>query len=368
MNARERFLATCRFEPVDRPFRWESLGFWPETLARWHQEGLPEEIDELLAFIHFDMDLRMIVTLGDYNNPGLCPVFEEKIIDETDHYRVRRDGVGNVIKEFKSGQSALPQFLEFPVRDLKSFEEMKWRLDSANPERLGNDWEYSSQVYNEAELPVFVYVCGLFGTARHLLGFENLMYAYYDMPDLLHAIAEQWVRLYTSLLERICASARIDAIDFWEDMAYRNGPMIGPSIFKEFMTPYYRRVIDCARSLGIEVFEVDSDGNIEKLIPLFLETGVNMLYPFEVQAGMDILDVRKRYGKNLIIQGGLDKRCLALGSEEITREVDAKVPAMLRSGGYIPSIDHSCPPDVSLKDFEFYLNYLRNTRIETAIA
>lgn len=359
MNARERFLAICRFEPVDRPFRWESLGFWPETIARWYQEGLPEDIEELTAFIHFGMDLRMVVTLGNFDNPGLCPAFEEEIIEETGQYRVRRDIVGNVIREFKNRQSALPQFLEFPVHDLRSFEEIKWRLDPANPDRLGSDWEYSSQVYNETEFPVFVYVCGLFGTARHLLGFENLMYAYYDMPELLHAIGEQWVTLYSALLEQICASAKIDAIDFWEDMAYRNGPMIGPAIFREFMTPYYKRLIDCARSLGIEIFEVDSDGNVEKLIPLFLDVGVNMMYPFEVQAGMDILAVRKQYGKRLIIQGGLDKRRLAFGPDEIRREVDGKVPAMLSGGGYIASLDHSCPPDVSLKDFEFYLDYLR---------
>ncbi|RJP23736.1 MAG: hypothetical protein C4520_05655 [Candidatus Abyssobacteria bacterium SURF_5] len=361
MNARERFLATCAFEPVDRTFRWESLGFWPETIARWHGEGLPEELDEALSFIHFGMDLRMMITLGNFDNPGLCPTFDEQVIEETDAYRIKRDAVGNVIKEFTSGQSALPQFLEFPVRDLSSFEEIKWRLDPSNPDRLGSDWEYSSYVFNESELPVFVYVCGLFGTARHLLGFENLMYAYYDQPQLIHAIGEHWVTLYTSLLEQICATAKIDAIDFWEDMAYRNGPMIGPSIFKEFMTPYYKRVIDCARSLGIKIFEVDSDGNIEKLIPLFLDVGVNMMYPFEVQAGMDILTVRKRYGKKLVIQGGLDKRTLAWGQDAIRQEVDSKVPALLYAGGFIPSLDHSCPPDVSLQDFEFYLQYLRES-------
>jgi uroporphyrinogen-III decarboxylase len=366
MNARERFMATCKFEPVDRAFRWESLGFWPETIERWHQEGLPEELDEALSFIYFGMDLRMMVTLGDFNNPGLCPTFDEQIIDETDAYRIRKDAVGNTIKEFKSGQSALPQFLEFPVRDLASFEEIKWRLNPSKPERLGADWQYASQVYNESDLPVFVYVCGLFGTARHLLGFENLMFAYYDQPQLLHAIGEQWVKLYTSLLEEICACAKIDAIDFWEDMAYRNGPMIGPAVFQEFMTPYYKRVIDCARSLGVEVFEVDSDGNVEKLIPLFLDVGVNMMYPFEVQAGMDVLDVRRRYGNKLVIQGGLDKRLLAFGPDAIKKEVDPKVPAMLKTGGYFPSLDHSCPPDVSLKDFEFYLDYLRKLGQETS--
>jgi len=152
----------------------------------------------------------------------------------------------------------------------------------------------------------------------------------------------------------------VDAVYLWEDMAYRNGPMISPAMFRTFMSPYYRRVIDCGRALGIEVFEVDTDGDCSLLIPLFLDAGVNMLLPFEVQAGMDIREVRARYGRRLIIEGGLDKRALARGQDAIRAEVDAKVPALLRDGGFIPAIDHLVPPDVSLADFEFYLRYLRD--------
>ena len=358
MTARERFIATAKFEPVDRPFRFETLGFWPETIERWHKEGLPEWAEELSALIHFGMDLRMLVTIGNFEDPGLRPRFEEEVIEETKHYRIRKLQSGEVIKEFKGGQSALPQFLEFPVKDMASFEEIRPRLEPST-ERLGSDWEYSSQVYNDTDMPVFVYTCGLFGTARFLLGFENLMLAYYDMPELIHAIGEQWVKLYTSMLEHITASAKIDAIDFWEDMAYRNAPIISPSMFKEFMSPYYKRVIDCARSLGIEIFEVDSDGYIDPLIPLFIEAGVNMMYPFEVQAGMDVREVRKKYGNKLAILGGIDKRTLALDRDAITQEVESKVPQLLKSGGYIPALDHNVPPDVPLENFEFYLRLVR---------
>jgi uroporphyrinogen decarboxylase len=211
-------------------------------------------------------------------------------------------------------------------------------------------------------MPVYLYMCGLFGQARHLLGFENLMFAYYDAPALIHAIGEHWVTLHTSVIEQMTASAKIDAIDFWEDMSYRNGPMIGPQLFREFMSPYYKRVIECARSCGIEVFEVDSDGNVDELIPLFLEAGVNKLLPFEVQAGMDIRDVRKKYGTKLIIEGGIDKRVLALDRAAIREEVESKVPFLLRDGGYFPAIDHYVPPDVPLENFEYFLNLIREVR------
>jgi len=362
VNSRERFRATCRFEPVDRPFRWETIGFWPETMARWHAEGLPAEIDHFLAIPHFGMDMRIPILLGGSEDPGFFPLFEEHVFEETDAYRVKRSGAGIMLREFKNQQSALPQFLEFPVRDLRSFEELRWRLDPANDGRLGENFAQHARAYNEADVPVYAYVCGLFGLARHLLGFENLMLAYHDMPELIHAIGAQWVTLHTGLLEQIAAGTTIDAVYLWEDMAYRNGPMIGPKAFREFMSPYYARVIGCGRALGIEVFEVDTDGDFSLLIPLFLEAGVNMFLPFEVQAGMDIREVRARYGKRLIIEGGLDKRVLAQDRDAIRAEVETKVPALLREGGYIPAIDHLVPPDVSLGNFEFFLRCVRTVK------
>ncbi len=359
MTPRERFQATCRFEPVDRPFRWETIGYWPETLARWHSEGLPADIDNFLAIPHFDMDLRIPILLGGSEDPGFFPQFEEHVFEETDAYRVRRNGAGIVLREFKNQQSAIPQFLEFPVRDLGSFEALRGRLDPSNPGRLGDNFAEHARSYNDADVPVYVYMCGLFGLARHLLGFENLMLAYHDMPELIHAIGAQWVTMHTGLFEHIAAVTTVDAVYLWEDMSYRNGPMIGPAAFRKFMSPYYARVIDCGRALGIEVFEVDTDGNFSLLIPLFLEAGVNMFLPFEVQAGMDIREVRARYGKRLIIEGGLDKRVLAHTHDAIRAEVEAKVPALLRDGGYIPAIDHQVPPDVPLRNFEFFLRCVR---------
>jgi len=359
MTPRERFRATCRFEPIDRPFRWETIGYWPETLERWHAEGLPAEIDSFLAIPHFDMDMRIPILLGGSEDPGFFPLFEEHVLEEKDAYRVRRNIAGIMLREFKNQQSALPQFLEFPAHDLRSFEELRWRLDPSNVGRLGDNFAEHARSYRDADVPVYAYMCGLFGLARHLLGFENLMLAYHDMPELLHAIGAQWVALHTGLFERIAAVTTIDAVYLWEDMAYRNGPMISPAMFRTFMSPYYRRVIDCGRSLGIKVFEVDTDGDCSLLIPLFLEAGVNMLLPFEVQAGMDIREVRARYGKRLIIEGGLDKRALAQDFDAIRAEIEAKVPALLRDGGYIPALDHLVPPDVPLANFEFFLRSVR---------
>ena len=201
MSTRERFERICRFEKPDRPPRWETYGFWKSTIARWHAEGMPAEIDAGSIRGYFGMDRR-------------------------------------------------------PV------------------------------------LPV-------------------------------------------------------------------NSGLTLPPLFQEFMLPYYREYISCCKTLGIKHFMVDSDGNNDVLLPLFIEAGVNIFSPFEVPAGNDVREVRKRYPE-LVIAGGIDKRSLFEDFDAIRREVDRVVPWMWERGGYFPSLDHSTPPNVPLKNWEFYLQYIRS--------
>jgi uroporphyrinogen decarboxylase len=145
---------------------------------------------------------------------------------------------------------------------------------------------------------------------------------------------------------------------FWEDMAYNGGPLVGPELFGRFALPHYRRVCDWLRGQGIEHIGLDSDGNITKLIPLWLDAGIDHLWPFEVQAGMDVVEVRREYGTQLGIVGGLDKRVLVEGGERMRREVDRVLP-LIDEGGYIPELDHSVPPNVSWGNFCEYIDYLK---------
>jgi uroporphyrinogen decarboxylase len=149
--------------------------------------------------------------------------------------------------------------------------------------------------------------------------------------------------------------APITTVFFWEDMCYRNGPLISPPMFRRFMLPRYRRITDLARSKGIDVIGVDSDGNVEELIPLWLQSGINGVYPMEVAAGMDVVKLRREYGKELLMTGGIDKRVLAQDRQAIDEELAAKLP-LAEQGGYIPHIDHGIPHDVSYDNFAYYFH------------
>jgi uroporphyrinogen-III decarboxylase len=361
MTPRERLLATAAFEPVDRPFRMESLGFWDETLELWHAEGLPPEINEIVsATLFFGNDPQLPLSIGDSDQPGFFPAFAEEIIEEAGDYVIKRDVSGSIVKVLASGASTLPSIIEAPVRDTQSWGRVKERLDPTSPGRLeqimwildipgGEDW------------PMWVYIDGLFGTHRHLLGFTPLMVAYKRQPDLLKEIASHWVFFCREMIAKIADRRRPDAIYIWEDMCYKNGPMIGPNAFDEFMAPYYRDLIGFLKDeLEVPVVCVDTDGDLLELVGKYVDAGVNMLVPWEVQAGMDVVAVRRRWPREFVIWGGIDKRALYRDRDAITEEVMRVVPPMLKAGGYIPAIDHVVPPEVTLENWRYFLELTRD--------
>ena len=362
MTPRERLLATVAFEPVDRPFRMETIGYWSETIERWRGEGLPPEVDnELAALLYFGIDMQLPISLGAHEHPGFEPLFEEEVLEQGDRYTIKRDFSGNVIKVFTDGSSALPGFLEPPVKDRQSWEQVKDRLDPDSPGRLA-PWEPFIELAKSEPWPLCVYITGLFGTHRHLLGFKGLMLAYRKQPELLHEISRHWVEFWKTVIGRICENNRPDFINLWEDMCYKNGPMIGPQAFDTFMIPYYRELVGSLRNeLGVPVVCVDTDGNLTLLIEKFVEAGVNLLWPFEVNAGMDVLEVRRQWPGQFAIWGGIDKRALFTDRDKIKAEVMRVVPPMLEKRGYVPCIDHAVPPEVSLENWKYFVDLVRDT-------
>ena len=162
------------------------------------------------------------------------------------------------------------------------------------------------------------------------------------------------------MTDRILDHIEIDVFSFWEDMAHNGGPFISPELVRRYMLPRYKRVVDHLRSRGVRWISLDSDGNMESLIPIWLEAGINIIYPFEVGAGMDVVSARREYGKDLRMYMGIDKRILTQGPEAIDSELDYLRP-LIEQGGYIPSIDHSVPPDVPYAHFQYYMEALSET-------
>lgn len=228
-------------------------------------------------------------------------------------------------------------------------------------------WTALVEEYKSRDYPLTIgggYPIGFYGYMRYLMGEERLLLNFYDDPDLVKDmmgfLADFWIELWDQALSEV----EVDCAHFWEDMAFRTRPLISPAMFREFMLPCYRRVTGFLRNHGVDIILVDSDGNLDELIPLFLEAGLTGVWPIEIQAGNDLLEIRKRYPR-LRIQGGIDKLRVAKGPKEIDEELDSKLPLLLESGGYIPHLDHLAHPQISWQDFRHYRRRLRDI-VETA--
>jgi len=392
MTARERYRAIMHFEPGVRTLKWE-FGYWAATLERWYAEGLQRSWQALppgyaagssifgegLPFPHIlqrsgvarnrDFDAHAACGLEDGAvripiNWRLAPLYPETILEEDEDSRVLINTDGVKVRAKKDADS-LPQFLEWPVVDRKSWEKIKAeRLSLDILTRFPPRWEALSRTYRQRDYPLGVGIDGFFSTPRELFGLVRQLTMYYDDPQLMRDIAAHLANLWLAMLEEVLSKVDLDFAYFWEDMSFKNGPLMSPRMFAEFVVPYYRRVTDFLRAHGVDVIFVDTDGDCRLLIPGFLKAGVTGLYPFEVQAGMNIVEIRRQYPR-LLIQGGLDKIKVAEGRAAIDAELEAKLPFMLAHGGYIPYCDHLVPPDVPWDNFVYYRRKLRDYIQET---
>ena len=253
-------------------------------------------------------------------------------------------------------EMSMPEHLDYPVRTRREWEELKRRFRADDPDRFPENWQERCERW-QIEGPVLIFQGprspSLFGFVRELMGAERALMAFYDDPALVHDMMEFNAELILTLLRRALDEAPITSLFFWEDMCYKAGPLISPAMFRRFMLPRYRRITDLARNCGINAIFVDSDGDVSQLIPLWLESGINGVYPMEVAAGMDVVALRREYGKELLMTGGIDKRVLAEGTDAIDRELERTL-SLAEEGGYIPHIDHAIPHDVPYENFAYY--------------
>ena len=379
ITPRERFRAVMSFEPGVRTLKWE-FGYWVAAMERWYTEGLmrsplspplgfPEGagvIGEALPwpfpmnnlryrdndvhdFCHLDPGVVRIPI-----NWRMCPQFPLEVLeeDETTKLIINEDG-GKM--RVKKESSSLPHVLDGPVKDRDTWNTiLEERFNTDNiAKRFPPRWNEQAMTFQERDYPFCVLTDGFFSLSRELFCIQEQVTRYYTEPDLMHDICKQQVKVYLATFEELFSKVDLDYVVMWEDMAFNTGPLVSPDIFKEFMTPYYKQVTDYLKQMGVTSITVDTDGNCWKLIEEFIKGGVTGLYPFEVNADMDIVEVRKQF-PTLQIQGGLDKLEVSKGKAETDAELEKKVPFMLEHGGFIPYMDHLVPPEVSWENYVYY--------------
>ena len=350
MTPRERFLAVYQFEDFDRCPMWE-MGVWATTLERWKTEGWNGEEDFAVTY---RCDPRADVGL-DF---AMLPRFERKVLEDDGRVRLFVDERGVTCRELvERTETSMPHWLDFPVKDRASWERMKERYDPHDPRRYPADWEQRERRWAERDHPLQIYGgrdTGFFGPVRGWMGAEGAMMCFYDDPDLMHEMMDFLAAFTIEVIGKCLNEVEVDYFVFWEDMAFKTASLISPRMFREFMLEPYQRVSGFVHGKGVPIIMMDSDGHINELLPLWIEGGVDVIYPFEVAAEMDVRAVRQRHPR-LGMSGGMDKRVLARDRAAIDAELAAKMPLIAR-GGYVPTIDHSLPPDIPLDNFRYYMD------------
>jgi len=370
MNERERFIATLTFTEPDR------VPFAPgharrSTRENWHQQGLPDHVEDYHAYIR---ELLGIEPAGPPISPAdaprivttMMPEYEEKVIEQRPASRIVQDWKGNICEignEFSpSDLRGAPDFvtrswLKCPVESREDWQDMSSRYDANDPARLPADFtERCKRLRNRTQV-LGVTFSGPFWQLREWVGFEGLCMLLIDDPDFAQEMIDFWCEFISRMLEKTLNLLRPDYVMINEDMAYKEKPMIGPNMCRQFLLPCWKQWGDIIRQADVPIYGVDSDGYIADLIPVWLEAEVTWTSPLEVAAANDLPAYRQNYGQSIAYSGGVDKRAMAAGGDVIRKEIDRLLP-VIQAGGYIPGCDHGVPSDVSWPNFLHYCKLL----------
>jgi hypothetical protein len=355
------------YQPVDRVPNYE-VGVWSQTRERWEQEGLNADNlhwDWFTGEEYYGMDAREYIPV----HYDMIPAFEQKVIEENDRHEIIQDSSGRIRKALREGaihgaRMSMDQYLKFAVESLDDFRKIKKRFIAGLGARYPAGWREVAlpRWKNRDHVLVLGRNCstlGFYWRAREWMGTELVSYAWYDQPELMHEMMEFIADFTIENSKPILEQTTVDYVFINEDMAMKQGPLLSPDTYREFIYPHMKRLVEYFKSNGVRYVIVDSDGNTEPLISQLMDAGVDGLWPLErASADTDPHFLRKKYGRGLRLWGAVDKRELVKDEAAIDAHL-AEFTDLVEEGGFIPTVDHTVPPDISLANFEYYMKRKR---------
>ncbi len=367
MNNRERTHAILHGQPADR-IPVVHFGFWEECYPLFEQQGyIPVEKNEdgtdrhlgeaeVAGLLGFDFGWYTSVSF----NRSLQPGFDSKIIKEfPDGSRHVLDGNGVVILQ-KPGVTSIPAEISHTLCDRESWEREFLPRLQLTPDRLPRLSPEDVAAINSGENPVGIDCGSLYGVFRDWVGFEGSCYMYADDEELFSEILARLSDIcYYGVKSLLEAGIRPDFGHFWEDICFKNGPLVNPGVFEEYCAPGYARITKLLKEYGCDIVSLDCDGCIDALIPIWVSNGVNTMFPIEVGTwNASIAPWREKYGSAIKGVGGMDKRVFAMDYKAIDAEIERLRP-LVELGSYIPCPDHRIPPDAKWDNILYYTDRFR---------
>ncbi|GHU58099.1 hypothetical protein FACS189444_1250 [Spirochaetia bacterium] len=354
MTDRERFNRQMHYQSVDRCFNME-FGYWDENYTQWDiftENGIKNE-GQANVFFSFDT----IGVIGGHT--FIYPPIQEREIEVRDNKRIIMNGDGLLAEiPLQGGGSSIPHFLKSSITTPEDWKKMKEEhFDPKHPGRVIDiaALKKGFPADDVRDFPLGISCGSMIGKIRDMLTFEGLAYACFDYPEMVEDMVETTCQLVENSLDQLLPHFKFDYASGWEDICFKNGPIVSVDFFRDVVMPRYKRINKKLKAYGIDLWYTDCDGDVRPIMPYFLEGGINCLFPYEVNSCAHPGELLDQYDGQLRIMGGVDKMRLGEGPEAIKAYLESLEKYVAR-GGYIPFCDHRCPPNVKPADYLYYLD------------
>lgn len=351
MTDRERFNRQMHYQSVDRCFNME-FGYWDDNFDVWPIFANNGVTNNAEADVFFNFD-RIAVISGRI---WLNPTFANDAVEVRGTRKVMMNADGLLAEVPLDGHDTIPHYIKASVETPDDWQRVKReRFRRDDPERRVDIAALQAKHPAQRDYPLGVHCGSMIGKIRDMLTFEGLAYATYDYPDMVDDMVETACVMVEDFLDQVLPHFDFDFASGWEDICFKNGPIVSVPFFNSVVVPRYKRIARKLHAAGIDLWYTDCDGDVRPILPGLMEGGINCLFPFEVNGCAHPGELFRSYGKELRIMGGVDKIELGKGRQAIRNYLETLVPLVAR-GGYIPFCDHRCPPNVDPDDYLYYLD------------
>jgi len=372
MTNRERAMNLLHYQSVDR-MPAVHFGYWEELLLEWAEQGkIPKELAhgcgdgsakerELDKLIGWDFNWYRC----SGSDCGLRPRFEHKVLGVLPDGTQRvQDGLG-LIQKVKPGVNSIPSEDDYLLKDREAFETLYKPKMQYTPERVNFEYYKTFNETRPMDVPIGLYLGSVLGDIRSMTSVVGMSYLIYDedeelFADIVDTYAEMEYQCAKAILE---TGAKFDFAHYWEDICFKNGPLVSPSVFDEVCAKHYKKRNDLCHEYGIDIISLDCDGVTDKLLPIWFETGVNTMFPIEVGVwGDQFAPAREKFGKEMRGVGGMDKTALREDKAAVDREIE-RMKRLTEMGGFIPCPDHKLMPGTKFELVQYYAEEIKKIRI-----
>ena len=372
MTNRERAMNILHYKDADR-LPAVHFGYWNELLTEWADQGkIPRELagstedgsdndielDKLIGW-----DFNWFSTVG--TRCGLMPKFERKILETFPDGTVRMITSKGIIERVKPGITSIPSEDDYLLKDRKAFEELFLPKMKYSAERVDTEFYKHFNETRRTDRPIGLHLGSVLGDIRDMTSVVGMSYLLYDededlFADIVDTYAEMQYQCAKTVLE---TGAKFDFAHYWEDICFKNGPLIAPDRFEELCAKHYKKRNDLCHQYGIDIISLDCDGVTDKLLPTWFENGVNTMFPIEIGVWGDQFEpARKKFGKGMLGVGGMDKTALRRDKAAVDREIE-RMKRLASMGGFIPCPDHRLMPGTKFELVQYYAEEIKKIRI-----